>query len=279
MGSRKRLEEFSGPVEGSDRPEPEPTPNGGHVGVPVASGAPVAGGGRPAGSVGLVERLKRVGVSESIRQRTPEIPPVARPPHQPKGPSVATTLRVLLQRTGVPDDDARELDHRQSLLDDSRRGRGEARRAAAYASVVSHCPVPVHRERVPLPGGLALFDDEFLVATGSLPAAPPRDLTLTTRRLIYSRGRTAQAQLAVYLADICDVAFHADESITVGMRSGRWPHLPTAGNGVVASRRHLLALIDYARQGSPGMRRETAVEPGAGVDVLGQAARTASVHG
>jgi len=168
-------------------------------------------------------------------------------PAAERGRRGEVSLRRRLQQVGVPDVDAKELERRQRILDASREAEGRARREAAYDLVAATCPVPVHAERIPLPGGLRLRDDEFLVATSPEVTARRHDLTLTTQRLIYTRGRDAATQLVVPLAEICDIAFHADDTITVGTPSGRWRRVSVAGNSVVASRERLLALIDHAR--------------------------------
>jgi hypothetical protein len=121
-----------------------------------------------------------------------------------------------------------------------------ARRAAAYERAAGSCPVPIHPDDLPLPGGLRLLEDEFLVAATSRPVEG-HQLTLTDQRLIYTRGEKVTAQMVVYLADICDVAFHDDGSLTVGTPSGRWERLPASGNNLAASRHGLLELIHHAR--------------------------------
>ena len=217
-------------------------------------------GGRPEGTIeelppappaapgaGLVARLKRVGISEERRQGTGHQPvPVPAAPHPGARPRTGPGLKHRLQQVGVPDLDAKELTRQQRILEAGRERGSRARRAAAYRLAASTCPLPIHAEPVPLPGGLRLREDEFLVASSSRPSRN-RDLTLTTHRLVYSRGRDAGAQLVVYLADICDVVFHADDSLTVGTPSGRWEKLPIAGNSVAGSRDRLLALVHHAR--------------------------------
>ena len=124
--------------------------------------------------------------------------------------------------------------------------KGEARRAAAYERVAASCPVPIHPEDLPLPGGLRLLEDEFLVAASSR-AVRGHQVTLTTQRLLYTRGADARAQLVVYLSDICDVVFHDDATATVGTPSGRWERLVVSGNNLAASRHGLLELVHHAR--------------------------------
>lgn len=196
---------------------------------------------------GLGARLKQVGISEERRQATSHQPPPVPAGHQPGGRGrTGPSLKQRLQQVGVPDLDAKELARQQRILESSREAETRSHRVAAYQRVASICPVPIHPQAVPLPGGLRLRDDEFLVASSSRPSRN-RDLTLTTQRLVYSRGRDAGAQLVVYLADICDVVFHGDDTLTVGTPSGRWEKLPIAGNSVAGSRDRLLALVHHAR--------------------------------
>ncbi|HEX3607712.1 MAG TPA: hypothetical protein VH134_17455 [Candidatus Dormibacteraeota bacterium] len=223
MGLRSALASLFWP----DDVEPEPEP--------AARTEPAAG---------LSERLKRVGISEEIRLQTGHHPGPER--QQAESARRGLGLKQRLQQVGVPDMDAREHARQQNILDASREAERRARREAAYAVAATTCPVPIHAEAVPLPGGLRLRDDEFLVAGASRPAGD-RELTVTTHRLIYTKGAGAESQLVVYLAEISDVAFHGSDALTVGTPSGRWQRLPIAGNAVVASRDRLLALIDHAR--------------------------------
>jgi hypothetical protein len=222
--------------------------------------APTAPPKRAEARTGLGRRLKNVGVREELREGTGHFPAPAWAGAESGRNRAGLSLKRRLQQVGVPDVDAQELARQQRILDASREAESRARREAAHALASSTCPLPIHPERIPLPGGLSLRDDEFLVISSRGANAGPRDLTLTTRRLVYTRGRNADAQLVVYLADICDVVFHADDTITVGTPSGRWDRIHAAGNDVVASRDRLLALIDHARA-------QRAVLPG-GLDEL-----------
>jgi hypothetical protein len=234
MGVRQRLADLFWPPElEGEGGRPEAT-------IEEEPPAPAAAPG-----AGLGARLKRVGISEQRRQVTGHQPAPVRV--APRGrPRTGPGLKQRLQQVGVPDVDAKELARQQRILEAGREPESRAHRVAAYQRVKSVCPVPIHAHAVPLPGGLRLRDDEFLVAS-STRTSRNRDLTLTTHRLVYSRGRDAGAQLVVYLADICDVVFHADDTITVGTPSGRWEKVPVAGNSVAASRDRLLALVHHAR--------------------------------
>jgi hypothetical protein len=249
MGLRQRLAdlfwppELGGEGEGEGEGRYEATTDGEAAPVPPTA---------PPGP-GLGARLKRVGISEERRQATSHRLPPVPAGHQPGGRGrTGPSLKQRLQQVGVPDLDAKELARQQRILEASREAESRSHRVTAYKRVAGACPVPIHPQAVPLPGGLRLRDDEFLVASSSRPSRN-RDLTLTTQRLVYSRGRDAGAQLVVYLADICDVVFHADDTITVGTPSGRWEKVPVAGNSVAASRDRLLALVHHARAQRPAL--------------------------
>ena len=212
MGLRQRLSDLFWPPEfGGDQP---------------LEAKPAAASADPSPSV--ADRLKRVGISDETRKSTPHRAGVAE----------------RLRQVGLPDLDLKEVERRQRIHETSRDAERRGRRQAAYERASATCPVPLHPEPLPLPGSLRLHDDEFLVAASSRPVKGDR-LTLTTQRLIYTRGN--DAQLVLYLADICDVAFHADGSATIGTPSGRWERLSLSGNNLAASRDGLLALVHHAR--------------------------------
>ncbi|HEX6493696.1 MAG TPA: hypothetical protein VF112_09300, partial [Candidatus Dormibacteraeota bacterium] len=171
MGLRQRLSDLFWPPEfGGDQPA-EATP---------AEPRPAA----TDTSASVADRLKRVGISEETRMSTP---------HRP---SVADRLRQV----GLPDLDLKEVERRQRIHESEREAERRARREATYELASATCPVPIHPEPLPLPGSLRLHDDEFLVAASSR-AVRGTQLTLTTQRLIYTKG--SDAQLVLYLSDIC----------------------------------------------------------------------------
>lgn len=176
-------------------------------------------------------------VTAAPRATTTSMTAVADPPR----PTVAQRLRQV----GLPDLDLQEVERRQRIHESEREAERRARREAAYELASVTCPVPIHPEPLPLPGALRLHDDEFLVAASSR-TVKGNQLTLTTQRLIYSRAN-GEAQLVLYLADICDVAFHSDGTATLGTPSGRWERLSLAGNNLASSRDGLLALVHHAR--------------------------------
>jgi hypothetical protein len=127
------------------------------------------------------------------------------------------------------------------------------RRHVLHATLSATCPLTMTAEQAKLPGGLTLFDDEFLVAVGKDWGWSSQKLVLTTKRVIYSRGRslTAKDQQTVYLTDIRDVRFHKPlvgfGTLTLETAGGgSIEGLPAAKNGADV-RNQLLTLIHWAR--------------------------------
>jgi hypothetical protein len=126
------------------------------------------------------------------------------------------------------------------------------KRDAAFAQAQRDCPLPISRESVGLPGGLSLFEDEFLVTTGKDWGLSSQRLSLTTHRIIYSRGRLGKSQESCYLVDVRDVKFHKP-MVGLGMLTietaagGSIEGLPAMSNGA-QFRDQLLSLVHFARQ-------------------------------
>ena len=68
------------------------------------------------------------------------------------------------------------------------RQRQEARERR-FEEVRASCPLPITADQEELPGGLTLFDDEFLVTVGKDWGWSSKKLILTTQRVIYAQGR------------------------------------------------------------------------------------------
>src|SRR6516162_7617500 len=81
------------------------------------------------------------------------------------------------------------------------------RRKKHFEEIRHACPFPIGPEQVTLPGGVKLFDDEFLVTVGKDWGWSSKKMNITTQRVIISRGRLAKDQESVYLTDIRDVRF------------------------------------------------------------------------
>lgn len=125
-------------------------------------------------------------------------------------------------------------------------------RAAAYAEAQKTCPIPIDPKPQPLPGGLSLFNDEFILAVARDWGLSSQRLILTTHRLIHSHGRLSKDQQTVYLTDIRDVAFKKPlvgyGALAIETAAGHsLEGLPTVKNGQ-AMRDKLLALVHWARQ-------------------------------
>jgi hypothetical protein len=144
---------------------------------------------------------------------------------------------------------------------------------AAYEAAKATCPLPVQPQGGRLAGGLSLLPDEFLVQVGRDWGINTQRLSLTTHRLIHSRGITSRRAQAVYLTDIRDVQWHKHAlqhgQLIVDTASGRIEGLPALKNGA-AFRDNLLQLVHWARQ------RQTqpvaALQPIVSTDIPGQIA-------
>ena len=80
-----------------------------------------------------------------------------------------------------------------------------ARRQANFTAVERTSPLPPSIADLPLPGGLPLDEDEFVVRTAKDWGASVNPLVLTTRRLICPTDLTGRASVAIPLTDIRDV--------------------------------------------------------------------------
>ena len=127
----------------------------------------------------------------------------------------------------------------------------KADRAAYVKQIQRDCPLPLSHDRGDLPGGLKLFDDEYVVAVGKDWGWSSERLTLTTHRVIWSHGRLSKDQKVIYLTDVRDVAYHkplvGHGTLALDTGSGRVEGLPAASNGQKI-RNDLLAMVHYARR-------------------------------
>ena len=80
----------------------------------------------------------------------------------------------------------------------------EARRQANFAQAQKTSPLPPSLGDVPLPGGLELGEDEFVVRTAK-DWGVSISLVLTTRRLICQSDLTGRTQVSIPLSDVRDV--------------------------------------------------------------------------
>jgi len=80
----------------------------------------------------------------------------------------------------------------------------EARRQANFAQAQRTSPLPPSLADVPLPGGLQLGEDEFVVRTAK-DWGVSISLVLTTQRLICPSDLTGRTQVSIPLSDVRDV--------------------------------------------------------------------------
>jgi len=81
----------------------------------------------------------------------------------------------------------------------------EARRQANFAQVQETSPLPPSIADLPLPGGLELGEDEFVVRTAKDWGSSINPLVLTTRRLICPADLTGRSQVSIPLTEVRDV--------------------------------------------------------------------------
>jgi hypothetical protein len=134
----------------------------------------------------------------------------------------------------------------------SRARLSQTEREQAFARVERECPFPVTKEKVSMPGGLQLMNDEFLVTSGQDWGFSSQRILITTHRAIWTHGRILDKQQnAIYLIDIRDVIFKKPMvgygSLAFETSSGHVIEaLPKVSNGAQV-RNSLLTLIHYAR--------------------------------
>jgi hypothetical protein len=81
-------------------------------------------------------------------------------------------------------------------------------RKAAFAVSSQNCPLPLREDRVQIAGGLEILNDEFVVDVAREWGFSTQKLTITTHRVVWSKGVVSTSQSAVYLTDIRYVRFH-----------------------------------------------------------------------
>lgn len=149
----------------------------------------------------------------------------------------------------------REEKRKAEAAAEQQRAKDEAAtRQSAFQQAKATCPLPVQAEKLPLAGGLQLFNDEFVVAVAKDWGWSTEKLTLTTHRVLWSRGFVNTDQNSIYLTDIRDVRYHksmmAHGKIVIETAGGHSIEgLPAASNGA-AVRDRLMAMVHWARQRS-----------------------------
>src|SRR2546426_1610796 len=81
----------------------------------------------------------------------------------------------------------------------------EARRQTKFTQAQKTSPLPPSLADVPLPGGLQLDEDEFVVRMAKDWGVSINSLVLTTRRLICPSDLTGRIQVSIPLTDVRDV--------------------------------------------------------------------------
>ena len=81
----------------------------------------------------------------------------------------------------------------------------EARRQTKFTQAQKTSPLPPSLADVPLPGGLQLDEDEFVVRMAKDWGVSISSLVLTTRRLICPSDLTGRTQVSIPLTDVRDV--------------------------------------------------------------------------
>jgi len=126
-------------------------------------------------------------------------------------------------------------------------------RQGLFAAVQASCPLPLEPSIRPLPGGIHLFPDEFLVRVAKDYGLSSQRLTITTHRLIYTRGRMSKAAESMYLQDVRDVkyikpAFGLGKiGIEHAAGASSLEGLPAVMNAAKL-RNDIMAMVHFARQ-------------------------------
>jgi len=81
----------------------------------------------------------------------------------------------------------------------------ETRRQANFAQAQKTSPLPPSITDLPLPGGLELGEDEFVVRTAKDWGSSIKPLVLTTLRLICPADLTGRSQVSIPLTEVRDV--------------------------------------------------------------------------
>jgi hypothetical protein len=161
-------------------------------------------------------------------------------------------------------DDA-DTKRRQDEAEAKRQKDLSARRKVAFEQAQLTSPLALTPEKLSVAGGLDLFNDEFVVSVAKEWGWNTEKLTLTTHRVLWSRGAVTTNQVSLYLTDIRDVYHHRSlvgfGSIALETVVG-WSvqGLPAAADGDMV-RDRLLAMVHWARQGGQQQARTGAAVP------------------
>jgi len=142
----------------------------------------------------------------------------------------------------------------------------EARRKAHFAQMQGTFPLPLALDDVPLPGGAALDDDEFVVRRARDWGATVKPLILTTRRLVCPSDLSGGRVATIPLTDIRSVTLrkHAIGFATIVIESAdeEQASFPAHINGRLM-RADIAAMVDFAqRAATPKLSVVNAPPPG-----------------
>ncbi len=161
--------------------------------------------------------------------------------------------------------------------------RADARKGL-FAAVQASCPLKLEPGMPRLPGAIELFPDEFLATTAKDWGLSSQRLTITTHRIIYTRGRVSKAAESMYLQDVRDVKYlqpvFSLPKIALETASGisSLEGLPAMSPSKAQKvRNDILAMVHFARQRAqaPPATNQPATGP---EDIPGKLKQLAELH-
>jgi hypothetical protein len=127
----------------------------------------------------------------------------------------------------------------------------EAQRQANFPQASKTSPLPPSVADLPLPGGLQLGEDEFVVRTARDWGSSISSLLLTTRRLICPTDLTGRRQVSIPLTDVRDVQLRKHwigfPTIVIDRVDQPPASFPVHINGALV-RADISAMVEWARQ-------------------------------
>jgi hypothetical protein len=148
-------------------------------------------------------------------------------------------------------DDRKQRKEEERLAAEALAEHQTAARKQAFELLSKTAPMPLQEDKIDLPGGLELFNDEFVVTIGKDWGITTKKMILTTKRLIHVHGLLTKDQEVVDLVNVQDVEFTKSllfpgqlEIETSGGHS--ITGLPHVKNGK-AFRNQILALVNWAK--------------------------------
>jgi Short C-terminal domain len=131
------------------------------------------------------------------------------------------------------------------------RAEREARRQANFAQAQQTSPLPPSPADLPLPGGLELGEDEFVVRTARDWGSSISSLVLTTYRLICPTDLTGRSQVSIPLTEVREVQLRKHwvgfPTIVVDRVDQPQASFPAHINGA-RIRADIFAMVEWARR-------------------------------